>query len=96
MFADAEGKMNHSVVAAQGQILLVSQFTLCADVRKGTRPSFSSAMAPAEARNGCARVASALALEVLVQQGRFGAMMDVSLNNDGPVTIWLDSRLRNE
>ena len=91
IFSDAEGKMNRSVRDVGGQILLVSQFTLCADVRKGTRPSFGKAMAPEPAQALFQRLVERVALEVPVQTGRFQAHMDVGLHNDGPVTIILDS-----
>jgi len=90
VFGDTEGKMNLSLREVQGGLLLVPQFTLAADTHKGMRPSFTPAAAPAEgerlfdyfatqARAACPRV----------ETGRFGAHMQVSLTNDGPVTIWL-------
>jgi D-tyrosyl-tRNA(Tyr) deacylase len=91
IFSDAEGKMNLSVEDVAGGVLVVSQFTLLADTRKGNRPSFTDA-APPEAGNRlyeefCRAVA---ALGVPVQQGIFGAHMDVRLTNDGPVTIVME------
>ena len=91
IFSDAEGKMNLSVQDVAGGVLVVSQFTLLADTRKGNRPSFTDA-APPEKGNSlyeefCRAVA---ALGVPVQQGIFGAHMDVRLTNDGPVTIVMD------
>lgn len=98
IFEDAEGKMNRSLldVLAAGTpdagALVVSQFTLYADVRKGRRPSFVGAAAPALAEPMVTRFGDALkALGVPVAYGVFGAHMEVSLLNDGPVTIWLDS-----
>ncbi len=93
IFGDEQGKMNRSLAQVKGEVLLVSQFTLFGDVRKGTRPSFFGA--------GDAATGKRLYLEVLegLQRqgiaacgGRFQEMMDVSLINDGPVTIMLDSR----
>ena len=91
IFSDAEGKMNLSVQDVAGGVLVVSQFTLLADTRKGNRPSFTDA-APPEAGNRlyeefCRAVA---ALGLPVQQGIFGAHMDVRLTNDGPVTIVME------
>jgi D-aminoacyl-tRNA deacylase len=92
IFPDDAGKMNRSVVDIGGAILVVSQFTLCADVTKGTRPSFVAAMEPEEAERRVQLLVAALAAAVPVQTGRFRADMQVELINDGPVTIWLDSR----
>ena len=93
IFPDDEGRMNRSVVDVSGSVLVVSQFTLAGDARKGRRPSFDSAAAPAEARllyEDVVRAIQASGLEVAT--GVFQAMMQVSLVNDGPVTILLDSR----
>jgi D-tyrosyl-tRNA(Tyr) deacylase len=92
IFADEAGKMNRSVRQAGGAVLVVSQFTLCADTRRGNRPGFSGAAPPERAQALCELFAATLAAEGLaVSTGRFGAEMAVRLTNDGPVTIWLDS-----
>lgn len=94
VFADEDGRMNQSVIDVGGSLLLVSQFTLAADIGKGARPSFMAAMAPEAAKSMLQEMVARLALSVPVATGRFGAHMDVELVNDGPVTIWLDSRCR--
>lgn len=92
VFPDAEGRMNRSLRDLQGGLLLVPQFTLAADTKKGTRASFTSAAPPEEGRRlfehllACARRG-----HPLVQAGRFGADMQVALVNDGPVTFWLET-----
>ena len=92
VFADDEGRMNRSLRDTQGGLLLVSQFTLAADTRKGTRPSFSSAAAPDHALALFEHlVGRARTIHPVVQTGRFGADMQVSLVNDGPVTFWLQA-----
>ena len=97
IFEDAEGKMNlaaDDLVAAGAPcgMLVVSQFTLYADVRKGRRPSFVDAARPEIARPLVDRFCANLRDRgFVVEEGRFGEHMDVSLTNDGPVTIWLDS-----
>lgn len=91
LFADEQGRMNASVRDTGGGVLLVSQFTLSAQTRKGLRPSFSSAMPPAEAEALYQKLLDYLqASHNLVQSGRFGADMQVSLCNDGPVTFLLE------
>lgn len=91
-FADDEGKMNRSVVEAGGSVLVVSQFTLLADCRKGRRPSFVDAASPEEAERLYRRVVERLAASgIPVATGVFRAHMDVELVNDGPVTFVLDS-----
>lgn len=90
VFPDENGKMNRSVVDIAGQLLLVPQFTLAADTRSGTRPSFTPAASPENARRLFDHfTAQARSRHGVVQTGRFGAHMQVSLTNDGPVTFWL-------
>ena len=90
VFGDAAGKMNLSLREVQGGLLLVPQFTLAADTHKGMRPSFTPAAAPAEGERLFDYFAvQARATYPRVETGRFGAHMQVSLTNDGPVTIWL-------
>lgn len=93
VFSDAEDKMNLSLSDIDGEILLVSQFTLAADTKKGARPSFSSAAPPAEGeRLFNLLVEKARAKTAKVATGQFGADMQVSLVNDGPVTFWLQTK----
>jgi D-tyrosyl-tRNA(Tyr) deacylase len=90
VFADADGKMNLSLVDVAGGLLLVPQFTLAADTKKGTRPGFSPAAEPQEGRRLFDYlVRRAREAHSVVQTGEFGANMQVSLTNDGPVTFWL-------
>jgi D-tyrosyl-tRNA(Tyr) deacylase len=92
VFEDADGKMNVSVQDAGGRVLVVSQFTLYGDCRKGRRPSFIEAAAPELAEPLYERFADELrALGVPVATGRFGADMQVELVNDGPVTVIIDT-----
>ncbi len=92
IFRDADGRMNRSLLDIGGSALVVSQFTLAADTSRGNRPGFSAAAQPDEGRALYEAFARDLAgLGITVETGRFGAEMAVSLVNDGPVTIWLDS-----
>jgi len=92
IFRDAEGKTNRSLVDVAGSALVVSQFTLYGDTRKGRRPSFLDAAPPAVGESLYLRFADALAARgVPVAKGVFGAEMEVELVNDGPMTIWLDT-----
>lgn len=93
VFSDDAGKMNRSVAQVQGGLLLVPQFTLAADTKSGTRPSFTPAAAPEDGlRLFDYFVAQARIRHTLVESGRFGADMQVTLTNDGPVTFWLQVR----
>ena len=93
VFADAEGKMNRDVVEVGGGVLVVSQFTLYSDCRKGRRPSFVDAAAPDSAIPHYESFVNALkALGIPTATGRFGAMMQVELVNEGPVTLIVDSK----
>lgn len=93
IFSDGEGRLNLSVQDVQGEVLVVSQFTLYGDCRKGRRPSFSSAAPPALARELYETFAARLrALGIPVATGVFQAHMDVSLTNDGPVTLIMSSQ----
>jgi len=93
LFENAAGKLDLSLLDTGGSVLLVSQFTLFADTRKGRRPSFTGAARPAQAAPLCEAMAARLRRHgVPVETGRFGAAMQVALVNDGPVTLWLDSQ----
>ena len=92
IFEDQAGKMNLSILDTGGEALVVSQFTLYADTRKGRRPSFTDAALPETARPLVERFADFLReLGIPCQTGQFGAHMLVDITNDGPVTIWLES-----
>jgi D-tyrosyl-tRNA(Tyr) deacylase len=91
LFGDSEGKMNLGLAEVGGSVLVVSQFTLYGNSEKGKRPSFIDAARPEEAIPLYERFKSSLAAkELRVESGEFGAMMDVELVNDGPVTLWLE------
>lgn len=93
IFADAEGRMNLSLSDTGGGLLLVPQFTLAADTRKGMRPSFTSAATPETGRRWFERLVElAKKTHRTVEIGRFGAHMEVHLVNDGPVTFWLEAK----
>jgi D-aminoacyl-tRNA deacylase len=92
IFGDDEGKMNRSLLDIGGEVLVISQFTLYANARRGRRPSFTEAAPPALAEPLVERFKDALAANGLtVEGGIFGAYMTIELRNEGPVTIWLDS-----
>ena len=92
VFEDDEGKMNRSLLDIGGEVLVVSQFTLYADTRRGRRPSFTDAAPPAVAETLFEHFKEALASYGLpVASGIFGAYMTIEIRNEGPVTIWLDS-----
>jgi D-aminoacyl-tRNA deacylase len=92
IFEDEQGKMNRSVLDVQGKVIVVSQFTLYADTRKGNRPAFTDAALPALAKPLCERFAQLLREQgVWVQEGEFGAHMVVEIINDGPVTIQIEN-----
>jgi len=93
VFDDSTGRMDRSVVDVKGQLLLISQFTLFGDCRKGTRPSYSRAAPPELAEYLYERLAARIRLEgILVRTGQFRAHMEVSSINEGPVTLIIDSR----
>lgn len=97
IFEDANGKMNKSIIDVEGEVLCISQFTLAADTKKGNRPSFINALEPVTAEKYYEMYCEALKSNGIknVQTGRFGADMQVSLTNDGPVTIILDTDVWN-
>ncbi len=91
IFPDENGKMNRSLININGEMLIVSQFTLCGDCKKGTRPSFDKS-APAEIANNLYEefIKEVQSYGIKTEHGKFGAMMDVSLINDGPVTFMIE------
>src|SRR5699024_788659 len=92
IFEDEAGKMNRSLLDVEGSVLSISQFTLYANIRKGRRPSFTKSMHPEEANRLYEYFNESLRKESIhVETGQFGAMMDVSLTNDGPVTIMIET-----
>ena len=97
IFEDANGKMNKSIIDVEGEVLCISQFTLAADTKKGNRPSFINALEPVTAEKYYEMYCEALKSNGIknVQTGRFGTDMRVSLTNDGPVTIILDTDVWN-
>ncbi|MDP2506544.1 D-aminoacyl-tRNA deacylase [Oceanobacter sp. 3_MG-2023] len=90
VFSDDQGRMNRSLLAAEGQLLVVSQFTLAADTGRGLRPGFSTAAPPALAESLYDYFVAEAGQCVHTASGRFGADMQVALTNDGPVTFWLN------
>ncbi len=92
IFPNEAGKMDRSIVDVVGEVLVVSQFTLAANLKRGTRPDFNGAMKPDEAKRLYEVFKERLSVFVPVQSGEFGAMMEVGIVNDGPVTIIADSR----
>ena len=96
IFNDTKDKINYSILDIKGEILLISQFTLCADTRKGNRPSFKNAMKPKEAMSLFNYLKVELNKFTNLQTGQFGAMMEVDLLNDGPMTIILDTKNENQ
>ncbi len=93
IFPNEAGKMDKSIIDIGGEVLVVSQFTLAANLKRGTRPDFNGAMKPDEAKRLYELFKEKLSVFVPVQSGVFGAMMEVGITNDGPVTIIVDSKV---
>ena len=91
IFNDSNNKIHYNIQDIKGEILLISQFTLCANIKKGNRPSFVNAMLPDEAENLFEIAKKELSLYVKTKIGQFGAMMSVSSINEGPMTIMIDT-----
>jgi len=91
IFNDSNDKIHYNIQDIKGEILLISQFTLCSNIKKGNRPSFIEAMPPIEAQNLFEMVKKELSLYVKTKVGQFGAMMSVSLTNEGPMTIIINT-----
>lgn len=96
IFPDEQGRMNRSLKDASGEALIVSQFTLYGDCKKGRRPSYSEAAPPSEAERLYEAFCAAMKETVPVETGEFQAHMEVSLVNDGPVTLMIDSPVRGD
>ena len=92
IFADEDGKMNKSIIDVSGEILLVSQFTLNGDISKGNRPSFINSEDPEIAKQMIKDVKTEFSNYLNIKEGSFGALMEVSLVNDGPVTMYITSK----
>ena len=95
IFNDSKNKINYNIKDVSGEILLVSQFTLCANTKKGNRPSFINAMVPNKAEKLFNMVKKELSLYVETKIGQFGAMMSLELTNEGPMTIIIDTHNDN-
>ena len=95
IFADEDGKMNKSIIDVSGEILLVSQFTLNGDISKGNRPSFVNSEDPEIAKQMMEDVKTEFSNYLNVKEGSFGALMEVSLVNDGPLTMYIQSKNGN-
>jgi len=92
IFSNQDGKFDYNILQVNGEILVVSQFTLTANAKKGNRPDFNAAMAPNEAKELYLEFVNELSKNLQVKTGEFGADMEVEIINDGPVTIILDSK----